>query len=294
MHLMAAAEMTPSGVPPIPISRSTPVNGCEAAIDGATSPSRIRFTRAPDSRSSAISASWRSRSRTTTVTSVTSSPFAFATARTFSVGVALMSIASAASGPTAILSMYSAAPGKNIVPSSETAITAIAFGWPSAVSRVPSSGSTATSTAGPLPSPTSSPLKSIGASSFSPSPITTLPRIRTVSRISRIASTAAASALSFCPRPTQPDAASAAASVTRTRSRARLRSGAVALTPANPMPLPPGTRTRAQRTLQRRDYIVSGASTPIRSRLRAITDRAAVQRPRRKASVSDPSTLWWW
>ena len=48
---------------------------------------------------------------------------------------------------------------------------------------MPSSGSTATSTAGPLPSPTSSPLKSIGASSFSPSPITTLPRIRTVSRI---------------------------------------------------------------------------------------------------------------
>ena len=33
-----------------------------------------------------------------------------------------------------------------------------ALGMPSAVSRVPSSGSTATSTAGPCPSPTSSPL----------------------------------------------------------------------------------------------------------------------------------------
>ena len=34
MHLIAAAEMTPSGVPPMPISRSTPVNACAAAIDG--------------------------------------------------------------------------------------------------------------------------------------------------------------------------------------------------------------------------------------------------------------------
>ena len=40
---IAAAEMTPSGVPPIPISRSTPVCGCAAAIAGATSPSRIRL-----------------------------------------------------------------------------------------------------------------------------------------------------------------------------------------------------------------------------------------------------------
>ena len=53
----------------------------------------------------------------------------------------------------------------------------------------------------------------------------------TVSSISRIASTAAWSASSFSPRPTQPDAASAAASVTRTSSRARLRSGAGALNP---------------------------------------------------------------
>ena len=87
--------------------------------------------------------------------------------------------------------MYSAAPGKNIVPRSATAITEIAFGIPSAVSRVPSSGSTATSTSGPVPSPTSSPLKSIGASSFSPSPMTTTPRIDTVSSMRRIASTAA-------------------------------------------------------------------------------------------------------
>ena len=48
---------------------------------------------------------------------------------------------------------------------------------PLLISVVPSIGSTATSTSGPLPSPTCSPLKSIGASSFSPSPITTVPRI---------------------------------------------------------------------------------------------------------------------
>src|SRR5438067_8472776 len=105
-------------------------------------------------------------------------------------------------------------------------MTAIAFGCPSAVSRVPSSGSTATSTSGPSPFPTSSPLKSIGALSFSPSPITTTPRIATLSRTKRIASTAAWSASSLSPRPIQRAAAIAAASVTRTSSIAMLRSGA--------------------------------------------------------------------
>ena len=42
---------------------------------------------------------------------------------------------------------------------------------------VPSIGSTAMSIAGAEPSPICSPLKSIGASSFSPSPITTTPSI---------------------------------------------------------------------------------------------------------------------
>src|SRR4051812_1913454 len=96
---------------------------------------------------------------------------------------------------------------------------------PLAVSVVPSIGSTATSHSGPVPSPTSSPLNSIGALSFSPSPITTTPRIWTVAIICRIASTATPSAPSLSPRPTQRAAASAAASVTRTSSSARLRSG---------------------------------------------------------------------
>ena len=77
--------------------------------------------------------------------------------------------------------MYTHGPGSNIVPRSDSAITASALGIPSAVSRVPSSGSTAMSTCGGLPSPICSPLKSIGASSFSPSPITTTPSIETES-----------------------------------------------------------------------------------------------------------------
>src|SRR6266571_4404727 len=56
--------------------------------------------------------------------------------------------------------------------------------------------------------------------------MTTTPSIETVSSMTRIASTAARSAPSLSPRPTQRPAASAAASVTRTSSRARFRSGA--------------------------------------------------------------------
>src|SRR6266540_2000751 len=60
--------------------------------------------------------------------------------------------------------------------------------------------------------------------------MTTTPSIETVSSMSRIASTAAWSALSLSPRPIQRAAPIAAASVTRTSSRARFRSGGVAPT----------------------------------------------------------------
>ena len=133
----------------------------------------------------------RGRSRTVTAMSSGFTPLALATSRTFSSGGSVMSITSAASAPQAIFSMYTAAPGKNIDPRSARAITARALGWPRAVSLVPSMGSTATSVPGPSPLPTSSPLKSMGASSFSPSPMTTVPCIETVSIMSRIASTAA-------------------------------------------------------------------------------------------------------
>src|SRR4051794_23514528 len=110
----------------------------------------------------------------------------------------------------------------------------MALFMPLAVRVVPSTGSTATSQSGPLPSPTSSPLKSIGASSFSPSPMTTTPFIDTVETSWRIALTAAWSAPFLSPRPTHRPAAMAAASVTRTSSRARFRSGCSPPTRSDP------------------------------------------------------------
>jgi len=81
------------------------------------------------------------------------------------------------------------------------------------------------SVSGGVPSPTRSPLNSIGASSFSPSPMTMTPSMATDASTTRMASVAAPSADSFSPRPIQRAAARAAASVTRTSSMARLRSG---------------------------------------------------------------------
>ena len=105
-------------------------------------------------------------------------------------------------------------------------MTARAPPRPCAVSVVPSIGSTAMSVIGGVPSPIFSPLNSIGALSFSPSPITTMPSIGTLESTVRIASTAAPSAPILSPRPIQRLAAMAAASVVRTRSMARFRSGA--------------------------------------------------------------------
>ena len=101
----------------------------------------------------------------------------------------------------------------------DKAMTAIAPGIPDAVRVVPSTGSTATSTTIPFPVPTRSPLKSIGALSLAPSPITTKPSMSRVERWRRMPSTAAWSAASLSPRPSHRAAPIAAVSVTRTRSR---------------------------------------------------------------------------
>ena len=181
--------------------------------------------RAPASRISWMRPSWRGRSSTTAVTSCTRSPRALATRLRLSATGASRSTASTHSGPTAILSMYTHGPGLNIVSRPLIAITASALSRPSEQSVVPSTGSTAMST-GLWPGvPMRSPLYSIGASSFSPSPITTTPSIDIEFNTMRIASTAAPSTLFLSPRPIQRPAASAAASVTRTSSIARLRSG---------------------------------------------------------------------
>ena len=181
---MAAAEITPSGVPPIPHSRSTGEFSLTASSEAETSPSVIRRTRAPASRTWCMASWWRSRSSITTITSRMSRFLRSAISASVSASGRSRSSRSAMSGPPAIFSMYTHGPGSNIVPRSDSAITASALGIPSAVSRVPSSGSTAMSTWGGLPSPMCSPLKSIGASSFSPSPITTTPSIETESSTS--------------------------------------------------------------------------------------------------------------
>ena len=113
-----------------------------------------------------------------------------------------------------------------MVPFSDTAITASAPPRPRAVDVVPSMGSTAMSAFGGVPSPIRSPLNSIGASSFSPSPMTTTPSMAIDDRTIRMALTAAPSAPFLSPRPIHREAARADASVTRTSSMARLRSGA--------------------------------------------------------------------
>ena len=105
MQRIAAAVMMPSGVPPMPASRSVPEFGRHAEIAPATSPSVISRIRAPASRTSAISCSCRGRSRMHTVMSDTDRFLALATWRMFSPIGAVMSMASTASGPTAILFM---------------------------------------------------------------------------------------------------------------------------------------------------------------------------------------------
>jgi len=77
------------------------------------------------------------------------------------------------------------------VPSCAMARVAIAPGMFLAQSVVPSSGSTAMSTFGPDRVPTFSPMNSIGASSISLSPITTVPSIASPLNSRRMASTAA-------------------------------------------------------------------------------------------------------
>ncbi len=56
---IAAAEMTPSGVPPMPNSTSAPASGQHVATDPYTSPSVISRIRAPLARTSPIRSAWR-------------------------------------------------------------------------------------------------------------------------------------------------------------------------------------------------------------------------------------------
>ena len=70
------------------------------------SPSLISLIRAPAPRTSSINASWRGRSRITTVMSFTCRPSASAIRPRFSLGRSRMSTLPAAMGPTHSFSMY--------------------------------------------------------------------------------------------------------------------------------------------------------------------------------------------
>ena len=103
-HLSAAAEITPSGVPPTPKRTSAP-SLVAVAIAPATSPSGIRRIRAPLSRTSLINSACLSRSSITAVRSRTPRPVALAIASRFSVGLLSIEIQPLHCGPTAIFSI---------------------------------------------------------------------------------------------------------------------------------------------------------------------------------------------
>ncbi|MCW2966859.1 MAG: glpX [Solirubrobacteraceae bacterium] len=105
VHLIAAAAMTPSGVPPMPKRMSAPLPAQAVETAPITSPAEISRMRAPASRTSAIRSACRGRSRMTAVRSRTDSPLALATASRLAVGDAVMSMTPTQSGPTAIFSM---------------------------------------------------------------------------------------------------------------------------------------------------------------------------------------------
>ena len=99
-------------------------------------------------------------------------------------------------------------------PFSEIASTEKALGSPFAVNLVPSNGSTAISNLGPFNVPSFSPIYNIGASSISPSPITTVPSIFILFNSLLIGSTAPLSAANLSFLPINLDAPIAAFSVT--------------------------------------------------------------------------------
>ena len=136
--------------------------------------------------------------------------------RRFSCTGLFKSIRPLARGPTQSFSIYISGAWSRL-PLPAMAITAIDPSCPFAVKFVPSRGSTAISTGVP-PAPTFSPIYSIGASSISPSPMTTVPSIGTLDKIECMPSTASWSAPILLPFPMSRPALTAAASVTRTNS----------------------------------------------------------------------------
>ena len=102
----AAAAITPSGAPPMPISTSTPVSSKQVAMPPATSPSSMRRMRAPADAHLAdqlLVARAVEDDHGQVVHLAAAAPAAMA--RRFSVGLLRRSMAPRACGPTAIFSM---------------------------------------------------------------------------------------------------------------------------------------------------------------------------------------------
>ncbi len=222
----------------MPITACTPVPTTAAEIPADKSPSPIKRIRAPALRMSSINFSCRGLSSTIITRSSTSRSSLFAIAFKLSATGASRSTAPLHDGPTTIFSMYKSGACSN-PPRSLAASTAIEFAAPVAHKFVPSSGSTAISTAGKfnfgacVASPTFSPIYNIGASSRSPSPITMVPSICSESIVLRIASTATSSARCRSPNPIVRAAAIAPFSTTRKNSK--LSSASIALSVTSPL-----------------------------------------------------------
>ena len=129
--MTAAAEMTPSGVPPMPHSRSTGERSVTASSAAETSPWAISRTRAPASRIAAIpSLVAGAVEHHDHHVADRAEPLRSAISFTVSPSGRSRSSRSAMSGAPAIFSMYTQGPGSNIVPRAESAITASALGIP--------------------------------------------------------------------------------------------------------------------------------------------------------------------
>ena len=209
-HFSAQAAMMPSGVPPMPSRRSTPVPSRAVMIAPATSPSERSRIRAPVStdcfdqllvagpvEDDDSDAHWA------LALGLGYSSQVFA-------GGAVMSTTSAASGP--VDDLVHVEHGRRVVhrtpfghrEDGDRVLIPLAR-QRRAVDRVDRDVDL-----GRCRRRYARRCKSIGASSFSPSPITTTPSIDTVERTMRIASTAAPSAPFLSPRPIQRPPASAA------------------------------------------------------------------------------------
>ena len=138
--------------------------------------------------------------------------------------------------------------------------------------------------------PTRSPLYSMGARSFSPSPMTTVPLMFTRDNIPRIPSTAASSTSSVSPMPMHLAASSDAVSVTRTSSSIISRS--LSSTALMQLPLPPDVRLVRMYALVKL-WITRGSKPAGSSANYTIRPERAAKAPTRSVRFAPSCPLTW-